>query len=152
MIELETQRASEAGVNLVWSRPSEEDILQLDGEALHRAILNLVGNAIDACKDSENGIVKITLAMSKDSARILIEDNGTGIAKTDLERIFSMFESNKGSRGTGLGLPVSLKIAQEHSGTIKVESEIGQGTTFVIELPRKENSILAADTPKTMAE
>jgi two-component system NtrC family sensor kinase len=152
VIELETQRAAEAGVNLVWSRPSEEDILQLDGEALHRAILNLVGNAIDACKDSENGIVKITLAMSKDSARILIEDNGTGIAKTDLERIFSMFESNKGSRGTGLGLPVSLKIAQEHSGTIKVESEIGQGTTFVIELPRKENSILAADTPKTMAE
>jgi signal transduction histidine kinase len=90
--------------------------------------------------------------MSKESARILIADNGTGIAKSDLERIFSMFESNKGSRGTGLGLPVSLKIAQEHGGTIKVESEIGLGTTFIIELPRKENIIPAADNPKTMAE
>jgi two-component system, NtrC family, sensor kinase len=152
VIELENQRASETGVNLVWSRPSSEDILQLDGEALHRAILNLVGNAIDACKEKEQGTVNITLAMSKESARILIADNGTGIAKSDLERIFSMFESNKGSRGTGLGLPVSLKIAQEHGGTIKVESEIGLGTTFVIELPRKENIIPAADNPKTMAE
>jgi signal transduction histidine kinase len=152
VIELENQRASEAGVNLVWSRPSEEDILQLDGEALHRAILNLVGNAIDACKEKEQGTVNIALTMSKESARILISDNGTGIAKSDLERIFSMFESNKGSRGTGLGLPVSLKIAQEHGGTIKVESEIGVGTTFVIELPRKENSLPSTDNPKTMAE
>ncbi|MCE3018287.1 MAG: ATP-binding protein [Pirellula sp.] len=152
VIELENQRASEAGIILVWSRPSEEDILQLDGEALHRAILNLVSNAIDACKEKEQGTVNIALTMSKESARILISDNGTGIAKSDLERIFSMFESNKGSRGTGLGLPVSLKIAQEHGGTIKVESEIGVGTTFVIELPRKENSLLATDNPKTMAE
>ncbi|MCU0721835.1 MAG: ATP-binding protein [Pirellula sp.] len=152
VVELENPRALEAGVTLVWSRPTEEDVLQLDGEALHRAILNLVGNAIDACKEKEYGIVKIALSISQEAARIAIEDNGTGIAKDDLERIFSMFESNKGSRGTGLGLPVSLKIAQEHGGTIRVDSQVGVGTTFVIELPRKENSISPADSPKTLAE
>ena len=67
----------------------------------------------------------------------------------DLKRIFSVFESSKGSRGTGLGLPVSQKIIREHGGDIRVESTLGVGSKFVLELP----ALAAEDSKvgKTMA-
>jgi signal transduction histidine kinase len=70
-------------------------------------------------------------------------DNGIGIPESDLQKIFSLFESSKGSRGTGLGLPVSLKIAKEHGGNLSVESAVGTGTTFTLELPWRTNSKVA---------
>ena len=63
-----------------------------------------------------------------------------------------MFESNKGSRGTGLGLPVSLKIAEEHGGTIHVESEEGKGTTFELILPMTEPVATSNEAEKTLFE
>jgi len=118
--------------------------MMLDGEAIHRALMNLVSNAIDACVDKLDGCVEIFLCESKEYARIQVRDNGIGIAAQDLNRIFSMFESNKGNRGTGLGLPVSLKIAREHSGTIEVKSQVGTGTEFELVLPWKSNRIPSA--------
>ncbi len=67
---------------------------------------------------------------------------GLGFLKVISREIFSMFESNKGSRGTGLGLPVSLKIAQEHGGTIHVRSQVGEGTTFEFVLPGVKSMFL----------
>ena len=58
---------------------------------------------------------------------IIVADNGEGIAPDDIKRIFSVFESRKGARGTGLGLPVSQKILREHGGDIRVESDAGHG-------------------------
>ena len=85
-------------------------------------------------------------------ARVRVTDTGSGIEKEDLERIFSVFVSHKGGRGTGLGLPVSQKILQEHGGRIRVESQPGQGSTFTLEFPATsphaaggENA--AADSP-----
>jgi signal transduction histidine kinase len=66
-----------------------------------------------------------------------VADNGEGIAPDDLKRIFSVFESRKGARGTGLGLPVSQKIMREHGGSIIVESTPGQGSKFSLELPAR---------------
>ena len=103
--------------------------------------MNLVGNAVDACVDKLDGCVEISLCESKEFARIQVRDNGVGIAANDLGKIFSMFESNKGNRGTGLGLPVSLKIAKEHGGSIAVRSEVGTGTEFELLLPWKSNRI-----------
>jgi signal transduction histidine kinase len=68
-------------------------------------------------------------------ARIIVEDNGTGIAPADVEKIFTLFVSHKGGRGTGLGLPVSQKILKEHGGQILVESELDHGSRFTLELP-----------------
>jgi len=68
-------------------------------------------------------------------ARVTVEDNGPGIEPGDIEQIFSLFVSRKGSRGTGLGLPVSQKIMKEHGGRIRVESEVGKGSRFMLELP-----------------
>ena len=68
-------------------------------------------------------------------AHIVVADNGEGIAPEDIQRIFSVFESKKGSRGTGLGLPVSQKIMREHGGEIRVESTPQVGSRFYLELP-----------------
>jgi two-component system, NtrC family, sensor kinase len=139
VIESTTTRAIEKGVQLEW-KPSDEAIeLQLDGEAIHRAVLNLVGNAIDACSEKLDGVVTVEINVSEGAAQVRVRDNGVGIAETEFGKIFSMFESSKGSRGTGLGLPVSLKIAKEHGGTIEVQSEKGNGTIFDLVLPRNTN-------------
>ena len=69
------------------------------------------------------------------TARVIIRDNGVGIAEEDLSSIFAVFASTKGARGTGLGLPVSQKIIREHGGRIVVTSKVGQGSEFTIELP-----------------
>ena len=76
----------------------------------------------------------------RDYVEIKISDNGTGIAKEDLPRIFEPFYSTKGQKGTGLGLAVIWGIIDNHDGTINVESEIGQGTIFTILLPINHHS------------
>lgn len=151
VVELSTVRAAEKSVSIRWSRPEAFQSMMLDSEAIHRALMNLVGNAIDACVDKLDGCVEISLCECNEFARIQVRDNGVGIASNDLGRIFSMFESNKGNRGTGLGLPVSLKIAKEHGGNIEVRSQVGTGTEFELVLPWKSNRIpVAAESLPTM--
>lgn len=72
----------------------------------------------------------------KDYVEIKIKDNGSGIPEEDLPRIFEPFFSTKGQKGTGLGLAIIWGIIDNHNGTIKVESEINKGTTFIIRLPK----------------
>jgi signal transduction histidine kinase len=117
-------------------------VLMFDPEAMHRALLNVVTNAIDACDDVENG--KVTVSSSYDPAakvaRLIVSDNGAGISPEDLDAIFHVFVSRKGGRGTGLGLPVSRKILEEHGGQITVTSEPGRGSSFTMELPANHPS------------
>jgi len=98
-------------------------------------VLNLILNAIDATSGRPDAKVSIALLCTQDSTRIEIEDNGVGIPQSQLQTIFSLFESTKGNRGTGLGLPVSQKIIREHGGDISVSSVVDQGTSFTIRLP-----------------
>lgn len=71
----------------------------------------------------------------KEYIEIRITDNGSGITKEDLAKIFEPFFSTKGQKGTGLGLAVIWGIIDNHNGTINVDSELGKGTTFIIRLP-----------------
>ena len=71
---------------------------------------------------------------------IAVSDNGVGIEEDDIASIFQIFASTKGSRGTGLGLPVSQKIVREHGGKIIVTSQPGHGATFTIELPMSKHA------------
>ena len=76
--------------------------------------------------------------------QVVVEDNGIGIAAEQLPKIFQVFVSDKGARGTGLGLPVSQKIVKEHGGRIRVDSTAGQGSRFTLEIPvvlESENSV-----------
>ncbi len=152
VVELSRTIVRDRKVNVAWAPPVVFPSMMLDAEAIHRALLNLVCNAIDACHDREDGQVSVELHSERSHASIRITDNGIGIAEADLHRIFSLFESSKGIRGTGLGLPVSLKIAREHGGTIDVRSTVGEGTVFELQLPWQSNQASATnDNRPTMA-
>ncbi|MBI3464584.1 MAG: FHA domain-containing protein [Planctomycetes bacterium] len=137
VIELMQVRAGELNVGLSYLPAEDMPTLTFDPEGMHRAILNVVTNALDACEKTPGGQVIVgTQYDSQESIlRVTVEDNGPGIPAEDQEKIFSLFVSGKGARGTGLGLPVSNKIAKEHGGRIVVESRPGQGSRFLIELP-----------------
>ena len=64
-----------------------------------------------------------------------MQDTGCGISEENKRRIFDVFFSTKGTKGTGLGLAVTRKIIQEHGGTLEVASEVGEGTSFTVSLP-----------------
>jgi two-component system NtrC family sensor kinase len=148
-------RAKDLKVDLQWHPASTMPMLTFDPEALHRAILNVVTNAIDACRqvdskegvdskdgaDSKNGEAKNWVRISTnhedgaDHVQVIVEDNGQGIDPDELENIFAVFVSHKGGRGTGLGLPVSRKIMEEHGGQIHLTSTLGEGSKFILELP-----------------
>jgi signal transduction histidine kinase len=137
VVELMQSRAEELGVQLDWTPSTALPRVMIDTEGIHRAVLNIVTNAIDACESSENARVSIKTDWDAETplARISISDNGVGIEEAEIPSIFQLFASTKGSRGTGLGLPVTQKIIREHGGKISVTSAPGQGSTFVIELP-----------------
>ncbi len=135
VIELMQSRADELGVALAWEPASDLPATRFDPDGIHRAILNIVTNAIDACEGVEGGKVTVSTAWDATTARVVVADNGSGIEPDQVPRIFQVFASSKGSRGTGLGLPVSQKIIREHGGLITITSEVGRGSTFTITLP-----------------
>ena len=114
----------------------------IDPEGIHRAVLNIVTNAIDACEGAEIAqvIVKTEWDPADVIARVSVSDNGIGIDEDEIHSIFQIFASTKGSRGTGLGLPRSQKIVREHGGKIIVTSRPGHGATFLIELPMSKRA------------
>jgi two-component system, NtrC family, sensor kinase len=149
VVDLMQVRAKESNVELRWQASQTAGSIAFDPDAMHRAVLNVVTNAIDAAAVRDLGIVEITTDFNVEKKRIAIciTDNGEGIAPADRERIFSLFESTKGARGTGLGLPVSRKILREHGGDISVESTPGHGTTFVLYWPMQR---ARTDSPTLM--
>jgi nitrogen-specific signal transduction histidine kinase len=139
VVELMQSRARELGVTLEWEPAADLPETLFDADGIHRAALNVVTNAIDASAGGEAPRVVVSTSWDADAAtaRITVTDNGVGIEESELASIFQIFASSKGSRGTGLGLPVSRKIVLEHGGKISVTSKVGQGSRFVIELPLK---------------
>jgi signal transduction histidine kinase len=138
VIELMQSRAAEVDVQLSWHPAAEIPTLVFDPEGIHRAVLNVVTNAIDAAADTDQpGRVEVHSEYPADGAvvRIVVQDNGPGIAPDQRDTLFSPFVSTKKGRGTGLGLPVSEKIVKEHGGRILVESAPGQGARFTLEWP-----------------
>jgi signal transduction histidine kinase len=104
-------------------------------------VLNILTNAIDAVEGSDHATVKIETGLdpTSDMLWVAVADNGQGIVEDQLQRIFNIFESTKGARGTGLGLAVSQKIIREHGGDITVESRLGEGSRFILAWPRLED-------------
>ena len=109
-----------------------------DPELLHRAISNLVLNAMDAMP----GGGTLTLRTRQDGEHALLEvsDTGTGLTPEECERLFTPYYTSK-SHGTGLGLAIVQSVVSDHGGKISVQSQPGHGTTFLIELPRDHDKI-----------
>lgn len=114
-----------------------DDIPSIDTDAgkLQQIILNIINNAFSAMED--HGRLQINIRMAgQDKVALTISDNGCGIPKKDLKRVFEPFFSTKtGKGGTGLGLSITYGLSEQIGGTIDVNSELGRGTTFTVTLP-----------------
>lgn len=136
-IQIIAQRAEDAGVEIDCEFTTEIPESRYDEESIHRAVLNLVTNALDAMEQVESGLIKIQCGHDLEADRLFVSiaDNGPGIPDDQQEIIFQAFHSTKGGRGTGLGLAVSRKILREHAGELILESKVGQGSRFTIVWP-----------------
>ena len=108
--------------------------LLADEEQLRRAFLNLMRNSIDAMPDGGRLRIEASYDAEANTMKTRITDTGAGIPPEVLDRVFDPFFSTK-ERGTGLGLALTQQIVAEHNGRIDVESHLGEGTTFVLQLP-----------------
>jgi len=106
-----------------------------DEPQIQQVLVNLIVNAVQAMPPGGELSIETRLDDSKDFVEINVKDTGKGIAPEFLPHIFDPFFSTKGVGGTGLGLSVSYGIIKSHKGNIKVESTVGIGTTFTIEMP-----------------
>jgi two-component system, NtrC family, sensor kinase len=108
------------------------------GAKVHQVVVNLLMNAIDACKPEDSVTVRTRPDPASDGVRIDVIDTGCGIEPAYRERIFDPFFTTKPlGEGTGLGLSISYGIVQEHRGSIDVLSTPGKGTCFIVRLPRE---------------
>ncbi len=103
---------------------------------LEQVCINLLQNSINALSDHENGIIRISMHNSKESVAIVCADNGPGIPKEIQDKIFEPFFTTKEvGKGTGIGLSIVFGIIRDHGGSITFDSNLGEGTTFIINLP-----------------
>ena len=142
VFDLMDEKAKRSHVTLVKDFDSSIDICFLDPAGLHRCLLNLVTNAIDACvfdtNKEKDWSVTIKTQKGEDEIRFHVTDNGMGMTKEIQEKIFERFFTTKGSKGSGFGLLVTQKTIEEHGGKVTFESEPGKGTTFSLHLPYRE--------------
>ncbi len=113
-----------------------DDAFNSDKFRLKTVLRNIISNAIKYRRKKVDSFVKICVKLSKHSAEITIKDNGQGINETQLQHIFDMFHrANEHSEGTGLGLFIVSELIEKLNGSIEVESELGEGSTFKLKLP-----------------
>ncbi len=130
-----------------WGQPpsavprSEARLVAADPDLLHRALSNLVLNAIDAMP--AGGTLNLRARHEQSSACIEVSDTGKGLAPEECARLFTPYYTSKPG-GTGLGLAIVQSIVSDHGGRISVSSEPGHGTTFMIELPANLDKLPAA--------
>ncbi|MCK5784130.1 MAG: response regulator [Desulfobacterales bacterium] len=131
---------SRHGISLNISLPSSPGSIEIDPDRFRSALINFLENAVDACLSDcskNNHVIEFNIFF-KDSNLICFEikDNGLGMDRETKEKMFTLFFSSKGSKGTGLGLFVSNHVIRQHSGTISVESEVTAGSRFKICIPK----------------
>jgi two-component system, NtrC family, sensor kinase len=112
--------------------------LMLDAEQIRQMLVNLVQNGIDAVEERGAGevVVSAALAPSRTLALLKVTDNGAGMSPEVLKDIFTPFYTTKQlGKGTGMGLSIVYGVVKMHAGDISVDSEVGQGTTFLVRIP-----------------
>lgn len=125
-------RAEKKGVT-INVKPGAAAPCRLDYEKCQQVLINLLINAIDSAEPGK-GAVTVETETVDGSLHINVRDDGTGIPESEIEKIFEPFYSNK-KQGTGLGLPISKKIIEAHSGRLTVLSEEGKGSLFTVIIP-----------------
>ncbi len=138
-----------SNIEVVTRLDRELPLVMADGNQIQQVLLNLLNNARQAIEGHQSGgQIHITTGTVGSNVRIIVQDNGPGIPKEILPRIFNPFFTTKGiGKGTGLGLSLCYSIVKEHGGSITPASRHGEGATFTIELPVVETSGTAAEAP-----
>jgi len=132
------KKASDADTGIEIQIADDTGLFPGDPQAIRAMLLNLLENSLDACrmdKDKQDHNIRLGIRRDPQWVVIEVEDNGYGMDQETREKIFSLFFSSKGIKGTGLGLFISNKIVDKHGGTIVVDSELGRGTRFEVRLP-----------------
>ncbi len=139
--ELYEEIAKENNIEIIKDFAPSVGEAVMDSRTVHRCLLNLISNAVDACLFDEDiskeHQVTVTTSLEHDGGivRFDVEDNGLGMSEEVQKKLFGSFFSTKGGKGTGLGLLVTMKLIEEHNGTINVVSEEGKGTIFTVRIP-----------------
>jgi signal transduction histidine kinase len=159
--ELVSERAAQAHVQLHLENHADDVTCEVDDRQILQVVLNVLMNAIDATPAGQEVGVRLEVpeaplvrqgpATPMAVCRIEIQDRGPGIPEELREKLFDPFFTTKAD-GTGLGLAVSQKIVEEHHGVIHVDCDEGQGTRFVIELPRRFFGAFEMSSPNTHEE
>jgi signal transduction histidine kinase len=129
-------QAHEKGLEVRTDAP-EDVVLPTDPSRVRQILLNLLSNAV---KFTSEGWIDVRLKGAGEDCAIEVSDTGPGIAEADYERIFEEFEQAQHSHaksGTGLGLPISRRLAHLLGGELTLGSELGRGSTFTLKLPRE---------------
>lgn len=141
--QLQAREGADIAVNLELDDAFNS--IDADPELLHRAISNLVLNAVDAMP--HGGTLTLQSRGHEQKVTIAVSDTGSGLTREERERIFTPYYTSK-QHGTGLGLAIAQSVVSDQGGTIGVQSEPGHGTTFTIELPRRRASGREANSAK----
>jgi signal transduction histidine kinase len=140
-------RIRKAGIELILDtpNPSTDFHVIMDKNVLFGACLAILENAVDACisvaHDRKKLTIRIQVAETLDQVLFKIRDNGKGLDREYRQKIFSLFYSDKGNKGTGLGLFIARRSVQLHQGEIHVDSVPGEFTEFTIAIPKKVSDI-----------
>lgn len=137
-----TVKVEQNGGKLTWQLDADDPFIYVDEMHFTNVVFNLMDNAVKYRKQDVPLELEVRTWNSNDNFMLSVKDNGIGIRKEDLKKIFDKFyRVHTGNlhdvKGFGLGLAYVKQIVQAHKGTIRAESEIGVGTTFVIVLPLK---------------
>jgi signal transduction histidine kinase/FixJ family two-component response regulator len=147
VVETVRPRYERHGIRLECDVEKAAGTFTADPGLLKAALVNFLENAVDACvadaKEKSDHRVVLKCESNPDAIGMSVEDNGLGMTPEQLKRLFKVFYSTKGIKGTGLGLFIADQIVRQHGGDIVVESSLGQGSRFCVRLPRKS----APDSP-----
>lgn len=149
-VDMVSKAASQDGID-VKVEGQEGSQVPLDKDFVGRALLNLVTNAVDACREKTYGAgdtprVVVRVDQEPGVTRFRVTDNGAGMTEEVKRHLFERFYSTKEAEGTGLGLCVTHKIVTEHGGRLHVDSEPGKGSTFSMEIPTPQKGEHFGDT------
>lgn len=134
--ELYASQAEQKGILFMFDLPSEKIIVNASAPQLRHALENLLENAIKFTP--ENGTITVGISQNQSHVKLWVKDTGIGIPPEDLPLVFSRFHRGRNAApypGSGLGLAILKAIAERHHGQVQVESQLGQGTYFAMQLP-----------------
>jgi signal transduction histidine kinase len=136
------ERAARQGIELTLKLDLQQEVIEADERKIKQVLFNLLSNAVKFTPSG--GQVTVTARDDADNVEISVRDSGIGIDKEDQVRIFEAFQQAErgpalAQEGTGLGLGLAKRFVELHGGTIAVESEPGQGSTFTVRLPARRS-------------